>query len=156
VRKRKLEVLGDELLDVGSADLVGGGELDDFEDMDAPESRAMSGSHVLIQSIDGLGPAHLPILFIHVVGAGATVVSDPDAEVLDLEWALLVDGIEGNNLAVGLLDLAQLHEEVPESGFGDHLVRCEDPHPVQFWCRVAFGRQVAADDLVFVEATHLE
>jgi hypothetical protein len=37
-------------------------------------------------------------------------------------------GVDGDDLSVGLLDLVELSEEVPESGLGDDLVRGEDPH----------------------------
>ena len=51
----------------------------------------MTGSHVLVESLNGVHPAHLTELLVHVVGAGARVVTDPDTEVLDLGGALLVD-----------------------------------------------------------------
>jgi hypothetical protein len=51
----------------------------------------MSGGHVLVESLDGIGSGHLTVLLVHVVGTGAGVVSNPDTEVLDLEWALLGD-----------------------------------------------------------------
>lgn len=37
-------------------------------------------------------------------------------------------GVDGNDLSVGLLDLVELSEEVPESGLGNDLVGGEDPH----------------------------
>jgi hypothetical protein len=61
--------------------------------------------------------------------------------------------IDADNLAVGLLDLAELHQKVPESGLGNDLVRGEDPHAVQLRGRVGLGGQVAPDDLVFGETT---
>lgn len=51
----------------------------------------MSGCHILVQGLDGIRSRHLTVLLVHVVGAGAGVVSDPDTEVLDLQRALLVD-----------------------------------------------------------------
>lgn len=90
----------------------------------------MSGSHVLVQCLDGFGAAHFSVLLVHVVGTRARIVADPDAKVLDLERALLMDDIEGHNLASGFLDLSQLLEEVPESGFGDHGVGCEYAHAI--------------------------
>ena len=51
----------------------------------------MSGSHILVESLNSIGSRHLTVLLVHVVGAGAGVVSEPDTEVLDLQWALLVD-----------------------------------------------------------------
>lgn len=40
VRKRELEVLGEELLDVWSADLIGVGDFDDLEDLEGCQSAA--------------------------------------------------------------------------------------------------------------------
>ena len=59
--------------------------------MDRPETSTVAGSHVLVQSLDGLSAGHLTVLLVHVVGAGARVVTDPDTEVLDLLGALLED-----------------------------------------------------------------
>ena len=106
--KRELETLDEELLEVGAADVLGLLDLNDLEDLrpvntmfqrsreietclDIPETRTVAGSHVLVEGIDGLGPGHLTVLLVHVVGTGARVVTDPDTEVLDLLGALLVD-----------------------------------------------------------------
>jgi hypothetical protein len=51
----------------------------------------MTGGHILVESIDGGDTRHLAVFLVHVVGAGARVVSDPDTEVLDLLGTLLVD-----------------------------------------------------------------
>lgn len=59
--------------------------------MDRPEAGTVAGSHVLVQSLDGLSAGHLTVLLVHVVGTGAGVVADPDTEVLDLERVLLGD-----------------------------------------------------------------
>jgi hypothetical protein len=105
------------------------------------------------------------------VGAGAGVVSDPDTEVLDLQRSLLVNlgnsqlvcipvasiktthHIQADDLSVRLLDLSELHQEVPETRLCNHSVWCKDSHPVQLWCWVCLRRQMAADDLVFCETT---
>jgi hypothetical protein len=51
----------------------------------------VAGSHILVESVDSGNTGHLTVLLVHVVGAGARVVADPDTEVLDLLGALLVD-----------------------------------------------------------------
>lgn len=51
----------------------------------------MTGGHVLVEGIDGGDAGHLAVLLVHVVGAGARVVLEPDTEVLDLLGLLLVD-----------------------------------------------------------------
>jgi hypothetical protein len=51
----------------------------------------VAGSHVLVEGVDSRSTGHLTVLLVHVVSAGAGVVTDPDSEVLDLGGALLVD-----------------------------------------------------------------
>ena len=51
----------------------------------------MTSSHILVQSFDSIGPRHLPVLLVHVVGAGAGIIANPDTEVLDFLGAFLVD-----------------------------------------------------------------
>jgi hypothetical protein len=59
--------------------------------VDRPEAGTVTGSHVGVESLDSIRPGHLTVLLVHVVGAGARVVADPDAEVLDLLGVLLAD-----------------------------------------------------------------
>jgi hypothetical protein len=109
VGKRELEVLGEELLDVRAANAVGLLDLSNAENLvklsatheqtsrevvtnvDGAETGTVTRSHVLVQRLNGIGSGELTELLVHVVGAGARVVTDPDGEVLDLLWALLVD-----------------------------------------------------------------
>lgn len=60
--------------------------------------------------------------------------------------------IQRDDFAIGLLDFSQLGEKVPEPRLGDNVVGRKDAHAVQLRGRVAIGRQVTANDLVFVEA----
>ena len=117
--------------------------------VDGAETGTVAGSHVLVESLNGLGAGHLAELLVHVVGTGARVVAEPDTEVLDLEGALLVDlkqisavipepwhsidtyHVQADDLAVGLLQLAELSKEVPEAGLGDNGVGRKDAHAVQ-------------------------
>ena len=109
VRKRKFEILGEELLDVWALDIVSLFELNDLEDLnsdvscwiysseavcayvDGSKSGTVTSCHILVQSFYGIGSRHLTVLLVHVVGTRARVVSEPDTEVLDLKWALLVN-----------------------------------------------------------------
>lgn len=59
--------------------------------MDRPEPGSMPGSHILVESLDGVGTGQFTIFLVHVVGTTARVVTDPDTEVLDLQGSLLVD-----------------------------------------------------------------
>ncbi len=59
--------------------------------VDRPETCTMAGSHVLVEALDGVRARELTELLVHVVGARARVVPDPDTEVLDLERLPLLD-----------------------------------------------------------------
>ena len=61
--------------------------------------------------------------------------------------------VEWDNLAIRLLDLSQLSEEIPESWLGDNIIGSEDAHPVELGGRVGLAGQMAPDDLVFLETT---
>lgn len=64
--------------------------------MDGPEAGTVAGSHVGVESLDSGGARELTVLLVHVVGARAGVVADPNTEVLDLEGVLLGDLIKGS------------------------------------------------------------
>ena len=59
--------------------------------MNGTETGTVTGSHVLVQCLDSIRASELPELLVHVVGARARVIAQPDTEVLDLQWALLAD-----------------------------------------------------------------
>lgn len=59
--------------------------------VDGPETGTVTGSHIGVQGLDGIGSGQLTVLLVHVVRARSRVVSQPDTEVLDLLGVLLVD-----------------------------------------------------------------
>lgn len=118
VGQREREILGQKLLDVRALDVVGLLELNDTENLDdllvlisfasrcrrasfnkvsrgtyvdRPEASTVAGGQVLVHRLDSLASGHLTVLLVHVVSTRARVVTDPDAEVLDLQRVLLVD-----------------------------------------------------------------
>jgi hypothetical protein len=110
VGKREREFLCNELLHVWTAEVRSLLNLDDLEDLwesisidmysslwavrtyvDRPKAGTMPCGHVLVEGLDGIRPGQLTVLFVHVVGAGTGIVTDPDAKVLNLLGALLVD-----------------------------------------------------------------
>lgn len=62
--------------------------------------------------------------------------------------------VHRHDLTVGLLDLAELAKEVPESRLGDNLVGRKDAHAVKLRGGVGLAGQVTPDDLVFLKATY--
>lgn len=61
--------------------------------------------------------------------------------------------VDGDDLAGGLLDLAETAQEVPETGLSNNLIGSEDPHAEEAGSRVGLGGQVAPNDLVFLQTT---
>ena len=70
----------------------------------------MSSSHVPVALSDSLGDGEVPVLSVHVVGAGPGVVSQPDAEVLHFQRRLLLHLLDGDDLSGGLLELPDLED----------------------------------------------
>ena len=64
--------------------------------------------------------------------------------------------VDRYHFTIRLLDLLQLHQEVPEPGLRDHGVGCKYPHAVEFGCRVRFGGQMPPNDLILIESTYGE
>lgn len=61
--------------------------------------------------------------------------------------------VHGDDLAVCLLDLPQLREEVPEAGLGDNIVGRKNPHAVKLGGRVGLAGEETSNDLVLLKAT---
>lgn len=112
---------------------------------------AMAGSHVAVALGDGTADGQVAVLTVHVVSSRTRVVTQPDAEVLDLQRSLLVLALDGDNLTSCLLEFAELTQEVPESRLGDDVVWCEDDHLEERWIRILLRRQFASDDLIFLQ-----
>lgn len=56
--------------------------------------------------------------------------------------------VEGDNLAVRLLNFPQLHQKVPEPGLRNDIVWRKYPHAIEFGSRIRLGGQMAANDLI--------
>lgn len=150
----EFQILGQELLDVLSLDVGGLFDLSDLQDVDGSKSSSVSSSHVLVKGFDSGDSANISDFLVHVVSTGSGVVSDPDAEVLDLGWVSLVDLVDGDDFTGSSLDLVQLLQEVPVTRLGNHLVWSKDSHSEQLWFRNRFSWQTTADNLVFSQVSH--
>ena len=69
---------------------------------------------------------------------------------------MYTDLVQGDDLAIRLLDLAELGKEVPETRLGDDLVGRKDTHAVELRRGVGVRGQKTPNDLVFLQATCLE
>lgn len=86
------------------------------------------------------------------MAAGAGVVSEPDTVVLDaLSGVRFLDLLDLDDLTVGLLDLLQLRQKVPESRLGDDVVWRKDGHAVQRWVGDLAGGQMTTHNSVLTK-----
>jgi hypothetical protein len=90
VGKRESKLGSKELLDVRTTN-IGVGDLGNADDLDRSKASTVTGSHVLVAGHNSFAAGHLTVLLVHVVSAGARVVTEPDTVVLDLLRTLLVD-----------------------------------------------------------------
>lgn len=111
----------------------------------------MAGSHVTVALCNCASNGQVAVFTVHVVGARTRVVTQPDAEVLDLQRSLLELSLHRDDLAGGLLELTQLTQEIPESRLGNDVIRCEDDHLEEWRIWILLGRQFATDDLILLQ-----
>lgn len=152
VRKREAEAWLKKLLDVRPANIFCLLNLDNAEDVDRPETGTVASCHVLIKRFYGVRTSELTELLVHVVRSGARIVTNPYSKILHFQGLLFVDDVDSNYLSVGLFDLLQLSQEIPEPRFGDDIIGREDTHAVNLGIWLVLRREVAADDLIFSEA----
>lgn len=66
---------------------------------------------------------------------------------------MCTDLVQADDLTVGLLDLPQTGEEVPETALSNDRVGRKDAHTVELGSRLGVSGQMAPNDLVFLQAT---
>ena len=57
--------------------------------------------------------------------------------------------VDSNNLTSGLLDLAELLQEVPEARLGNNNVGSKNAHTEELRRRLLLGRKLASNHLIF-------
>ena len=83
--------------------------------LDGVSPGAMASTHVAVALSHSRADGQVSVLAVHVVGSRSGNVSEPDAKVLNLKGLLLNNLLNTDNLASGLLELAELTKEVPET-----------------------------------------
>lgn len=111
----------------------------------------MARSHVTVALSDSTSDGQVTVLTVHVVCTRTRVITQPDAEILDLLRCALVLALDRDNLTGCLLEFAQLAEEIPEARLGDDVVWRKDDHLEEWRIFLLLRWQLAADDLVFLE-----
>jgi len=147
-RKRELDLRVVELLGGGTTTLLRR-NLFHFDDLDGGGSGSMPGAHVAVTLSHRSGGRQIAVFAVHVVSTGTRVISEPNAEVLDGGWPLLVDLLAADNLADSFLDLLQTIQVVPEAGLGHYAVSGEDTHPVKRGDPQLVGGNLPSHDAVF-------
>lgn len=183
MRKRKLQVLGEQLSDIRTFDILRLRDLDNSDNLEnqhpsttkrsaymyGTESSTMSSSHILIQRLNGQSTRHIAVFLVHIVCSGTRIITEPNSVILDSQGSFLrnlvplVGFIEsswrhlihGNDFAAGLFDFSGLLQKVPETRFCDLGVGCKDAHSIELGSRVVFGGELAPNDLVLMETRHV-
>lgn len=107
-RQRARRVAHQELGDVNAAALARLHHRG-LDDLDRALTGAVAAVHLLVELVDGADEGGVAELLVHVVGAAARVVAEPDAVVLHVQSLLLV------NLGAAGREAAGAVREGPES-----------------------------------------
>merc|ERR1740117_451306 len=126
---------------------LGGWQHRRVDDLDAAWLSAVTTSHFSVQLAHSTVDGDVSEFLVHVVRVGAALVPKPDAVVLHLRWAAVVELVDGEQLTATLLSLVQLLHEIPETRLSQHNVLGEQAHSVDFWRWVFRSWRGAAHDL---------
>lgn len=152
----EFQVLGQELLDVLSLDVVGLLQFNNLQDVDVSKSSSVSSSQVLVHGLNSTDSGNISVLLVHVVNTGSRLVSDPDTVGLNLGRGGLRDQVNRNDLTGSLLSLVQLLQEVPVSRLGHNGVGSEDSHSEQLWLWDSLRWETTTNNLILVQSRHLK
>ena len=112
---------------------------------------SVPGAHVSVALGDGASGGQIPVLPVHVVGAAAGVIVQPDAKVLHSQGGFLEHLSTVDNFPRVFLHLLQLRHKVPEAGLGNNMIRRKNSHAIEGQ-RAAFGgRQAAPHHLILLK-----
>lgn len=139
-----------ELLDMHTTRLRGWNRFH-LDDLNGVGAGTMTSAHVTVALCDGTPNGQITVLAVHVVCARTRIVAQPYAEILNLDWRRFVYLFQGDDFAGGFLELLQLTQKVPETGFGDNVVRSEYTHFIQRRLWLLLAGQLTANDLVFLQ-----
>lgn len=113
---------------------LAGSDLRNIDNVDRATSGSVTSSHLTVELGDSGTAGHVTVFLVHVVDTASAVVLNPDTEVLDSRWLLVVNFDAFDDLTAALLHLLQLSNEIPVTALGGDEVRSEDTHLV--WSRV--------------------
>lgn len=83
--------------------------------LDRVRAGPVSGAHIAVALRDGAADAQVAVLAVHVVDSRAGLVAQPDAEVLDLDGALLWDFLEFIMVLVNTLHIPKTIGSIKQS-----------------------------------------
>jgi len=152
------KLVGDGELNASIVELLGVGTLAGSErnsgspnDADLGKANAVPGGHLVVHLGNSTVEGEVTVLLVHVVVTSATLVTNPNAVVLDSVGALLENLVNGKNLAVSLLHPPKLPQEVPELALGLNAVLSPDLHTIDSRSGLLLSGQVATNNLVLVK-----
>lgn len=168
MRKRELDLAVQELFDILALDswwsnrfafgipvlecTDTSGYHSSVDDLNGAEAGTMTSGQVLIHLIHGTTQSCVTELFVHIMRATATIVTDGNSKILDDIRVLLSDLIYTQNFPRRAFKLVHLMQKVPKSTLGLHLILGKQTHAVDLRRRVSFGRELAPYDM---EVAHL-
>lgn len=111
----------------------------------------MARSHLSVHLLHSPVQSGITVLLVHIVITSSTLITQPDAIVLDLGWVLLKNLVNGKHLTITLLDLLELSKKVPELGLGSNLIRGPQLHPVNLRMLIGLSWKSSPNNLILVK-----
>ena len=123
------------------------------DDSNGTRSGAVTTGHFIVQLAHSPCELNITEFAVHVVSSRTGIVTQPDSVVFDSVGVLFDQFNAVQNFTCGLLHLTELVHVVPELGFSNNTIWCEDDHAISLRVGVFLGGHVAADHLELLHQT---
>ena len=105
----------------------------------------MVSGHLCVELTDSSIERDISVLLVHVVVGSSGLISQDNAEGLDVVGSSLKDLVDGQDLSLSSFGLQLTTEMVPELGLGDDFVSGEESDGIDFGVGVLVGGQLSSE-----------
>jgi hypothetical protein len=140
----ELKTVFSEQVWLGSSDFVLGVKNDCSDDWNCVGWGSVVTGHFLVQLTDSSVQGNISVLLIHVVDSSSGLIFQDDSESLDVVGSSFEDFVDWENLTLCAFGLEESSQMVPEFGFGDDVVSCEQSQSINLGTGVLFGWKLSS------------
>ena len=129
----------------GSSNLLSLVENGSSDNWDGIRRGSVVTSHLSMELTDGSVKWDISVFLVHVVVSGSWLISQDNAKSFDMIGSSFEDLINWQNLTLCRLGLELVAQMVPEFGFSNDFISCEETNGKDFWVGLLLSGKLASE-----------